>query len=256
MTVVQTDRWLLETYDDPIALCERTMDYFDNVSSSEIYHHLMSYGMYRVPLINGIETITKLQHNKVWNIVKKEALKLQQLWMGPDIPIFIFPSDANNGYMKQNFNGKSGLAFRDKLFLFISEDNTEKEIRALFTHEYNHVCRLAHFLKDEKDYVLLDSILLEGLAESAVRERLGEKHTASWTSYYPSDELENMWDKMVLPYKDLSRNHRRHMDILYGLQFYPKMLGYCTGYYLVQKYMEANHLSVKDLLSMSSDEMI
>lgn len=254
---MQTDKWLLDTYDDPIALCEMIRKYFDDdVSPSEIYHHLMSHGMYRVPLINGREVIKKLQHNKVWSIVKQEAQQLQQLWKGPDIPIFIFPSDANNQNLKQNFNGKSGVAFTNKLFLFISEDNTENEIRALFTHEYNHICRLAHFSKDEKDYVLLDAILLEGLAEHAVKERLGEKYTSSWTSYYSKEELENMWAKTVITYKDLPRNHRRHQDILYGLRFYPKMLGYCTGYYLVQKYIDANHLTTAELLGKPSDKMI
>ncbi len=253
---METDKWLLETYEDPIALCKKTMDYFDDVSPSEIYHHLVLHGMYRMPSDNGREVIQKMQDNRVWSIVKKEALKLQLLWNGPNIPIFIFPSDANNRDMKQNFNGKSGLAFRNKLFLFISEANTEKEIKALFTHEYNHICRLAHFSKDEKDYVLLDTIILEGLAESSVKESLGEDYTAKWTSYYTSGELEHMWTKMVFPYKDLPQNHPKHWDILYGLRFYPKMLGYCSGYYLIQKYMEANHLTTKDLLGTSSDKMI
>ena len=59
----------------------------------------------------------------------------------------------------------------------------------MFTHEYNHVCRLSKFQKSEEDYVLLDSIILEGLAENAVRERLGEEFLATWTSYYSNEEL-------------------------------------------------------------------
>ncbi|WP_369010262.1 DUF2268 domain-containing putative Zn-dependent protease [Oceanobacillus alkalisoli] len=54
------------------------------------------------------------------------------------MPIFIFPSDRSN----TEINGKSGLSFHDKLFLFISGETSLTEIKALLTHEYYHVCRL------------------------------------------------------------------------------------------------------------------
>lgn len=255
MGVIQTDKWLLESCDKPVELCEKVKKYFNDASAPEIYRHLTSHGMYQLPFKNGKVVIKRLQRNKVWDIVRKEERLLQRMWKGPNIPIFIFPSDINNRHIMQDFNGKSGLAFKNKLFLFISEDNSELEIKALFTHEYNHVCRLAHFSKDEKDYVLLDTILLEGLAESAVKERLGNASTASWTSYYSNKELKDMWNKTVQPYKDLSPKQRRHQDILYGLRSYPKMLGYCTGYYLVQKYMKANDLTAKEMLATASDKI-
>lgn len=95
-------------------------------------------------------------------------------------------------------NGKSGLAFKDKLFLFLSDQNSDNEIRALLVHEYNHVCRLAKNGKQEENYVLLDSIILEGLAENAVRELVGEEYLAKWTSYYTEGQLNQMWKKSFI----------------------------------------------------------
>jgi uncharacterized protein YjaZ len=254
MGVIRTDKWLLDSYHKPIEICEKLKGHFDGALAFEIYDHLTLHGMYH-PLRNGNEVVNKLQKNKVWEIVQEEKLRLQKVWEGPNIPIFIFPSDKNNRKLKQDFNGKSGLAFKDKLFLFISEDNTEKELRALFTHEYNHVCRLSKFQKNEEDYVLLDSIILEGLAENAVRERLGEEFLATWTSYYSNEELQKMWNHLVLPNRNILKNDLKHQNILYGLRFYPKMLGYCVGYYLVKNYIEATIKTSKDLLNIKTDHI-
>ncbi len=254
MSVIRTDKWLLDSYDKPIELCEKVKEYFDDARASEIHLHLTQHGMYRRPFKNGKELVRKLKENRVWEIVQKEEQQLKKIWDGPNIPIFIFPSD-NNREIIRDFNGKSGLAFKDKLFLFISEDNEEKEIRAVFTHEYNHICRLSQLQKNEKDYVLLDTIILEGLAENAIRERFGEEFVGKWTSYYSNKELERIWKKLLLPNKNIRRMDRKHQQMLYGTRFYPKMAGYCVGYYLVKKYMKATSLTCKDLLNYKSNDI-
>ncbi|WP_068676561.1 DUF2268 domain-containing protein [Oceanobacillus sp. Castelsardo] len=253
MSVIRTDKWLLDLYDKPVELCEKLTAHFDGVYAEEIYNHLIFHGMYRYPSKNGTELIQKLQDNKIWELIEKEEQQLRKLWGGPDIPVFIFPSDPNNRKLKQDHNGKSGLAFNNKLFLFISPDNADKEIRALFSHEYNHVCRLSRYSKKEEDYVLLDTIILEGLAENAVFERFGEKYVASWTTYYSEKRLEEWWKKLILPNKDTLKIDRKHQDILYGFRRYPSMIGYCIGYYLVTKYVKKNRLTTKELLKINSD---
>jgi len=254
MGVIRTEKWLHDSYHQPIEICEKLKVHFEDALSSEIYDYLNQHGMY-IPFKNGIEVVKKLQKNNVWEIVEEENLRLQKVWEGPNIPIFIFPSDKNNRKIQQDFNGKSGLAFKDKLFLFISEDNMEMEIRALFTHEYNHVCRLSMYLKNEEDYVLLDTIILEGLAENAVRERLSEECLAAWTSYYSNEEIKEMWNNLVLPNRNILRNDRKYQNLLYGLRLYPKMLGYCVGYYLVKNYIEATNKTSKDLLNINTDKI-
>lgn len=255
MSVIRTDQWLDNLWDNPIKLCEKVKKHFKKASVDEIYRHLMIHGMYEYPLRDGFKLIQKLKQNGIWEIVQREEQKLKGKWDGPEIPIYIFPSDPNSRELKDNFNGKSGLAFADKLFLFVSQNNSEHELKALFTHEYNHVCRLNKFSKKEEDYVLLDSIVLEGLAENAVLEQLGESYIANWTSYYTDTELENMWHRVILPSHSLPMHYGKHQAILYGLRLYPKMIGYCVGYYLVQKYLKENKLTSKELLALPSDEI-
>lgn len=257
MRVIRTDKWLLDNYDKPLDLCEKLKSLFDKgVSTTDIYQHLTMHGMYHAPLKNGDELIKTLQKQRIWHIVQKEAKELQKEWDGPDIPIFIFPADPTNRKLRQEQNGKSGLTFPDKLFLFISEDNPEKEIRALLTHEYHHVCRLSKYGKKEADYTLLDTVILEGLAENAVRERLGDQYTGKWTSYYSDAVLEKICTNLLLPNRDTPKSGHKHSQLLYGLGFYPKMAGYCAGYHLVKKYMNKADVTSQELLPVKSEKII
>jgi uncharacterized protein YjaZ len=248
MSVIETDKWLLEAYDQPVEICENLRGLFDGVCASEIYDYLLQYGMY-YPLTNGKNRILKLQNNDVWGIVQNEAKLLQNMWEGPNFPIYIFPSDTSNQTLNIEFNGKSGLSFKDKLFLFISEENSEAEIRSLLTHEYNHVCRLNFYPKHEDDYTLFDTIILEGLAENAVRERFGEEYLASWVSMYTDKEMNNMWKTLLSPNRTILKTDSKHHELLYGSSIYPKMAGYSVGYFLVKNYMKLYHFSSKELLS-------
>src|SRR5690625_592670 len=255
MGVISTNQWLSDAYNDPIKICEKLEQFFPGADAAEIYQHLMVNGMYQVPLKNGEKLIEHLRRNKVWSYIQKEFSHLKDIWDGPDIPIFIFPSDSNNRQLRMESNGKSGIAFADKLFLFISDETSKKETKALLIHEYNHVCRLQQYEEKEKDYILLDSIILEGLAEQAVHEKLGEDYVASWCKYYPDEMLERWWRTKLSPNSNTPKSDRNHHALLYGLHFQPKMLGYSVGYYLVQKYAKEKNINIKDLMGLPSEEI-
>ncbi|WP_078381440.1 DUF2268 domain-containing protein [Sutcliffiella halmapala] len=254
MSIIHTDRWLEEDYHQPLNISKKLLKYFEDVTERELYDYLIMHGMYR-PVQNGKETVEKLINLDCWNIVLKEWKRLKKIWNGPDIPIFIFPSDEQNTQIKREFKGKSGVAFKDKLFLFLPVDIEVNELRALFTHEYNHICVLANNKKNDDHYTLVESVLIEGLAESAVKHHLGEKYTAKWTNYYNSKELQNFLERIILPNKDLKKNEREHMKILYGKGFYPKMVGYCVGFYLIQKLLQEDKVSYPLLMKLSLSDV-
>lgn len=237
MSIIHTDRWLEEDYHQPLNISKKLLKYFEDVTERELYEYLIMHGMYR-PVKNGKETVEKLIQLDCWNVVLKEWKRLKRMWNGPDIPIFIFPSDELNPQIKRDFKGKSGVAFKDKLFLFLPQDIEHNELKALFTHEYNHICVLANNRKKDDHYTLVESVLIEGLAESAVKYSLGDRYTANWTKYYSDKELNYFLERYIVPNKDLIKKEREHMKILYGKGFYPKMVGYCVGYYLIQRLLE------------------
>ncbi|MGM8365830.1 DUF2268 domain-containing protein [Virgibacillus sp. W0181] len=255
MGVVRTDQWLAGYYKEPTRICKKLLKYFPEASAAELHEYLGLHGMYQQPISDGARLIEAMRTTDVWRVVQKENQHLQLKWNGPNIPIFILPSDHDNYHLRRDHKGKSGLAFSDKLFLFISETNTRTEIRTLFTHEYNHVCRLAHNNKDEKKYTLLDTVILEGLAENAVRVLFGEKETAAWTTYYTNNQLENMWKELIVPNKHVKKEAYRYEEILYGFGRYPKMAGYCVGYYIVKKYMKKTNRNVDQLLHVPTETL-
>lgn len=104
---------------------------------------------------------------------------------------------------------------------------------------------------------LLDTIILEGIAEYAVFERLGEAETAAWTSYYSEKQLRHFQDRFVKPHFELRRHDSRlFSNILFGKGHYPDMLGYAVGYSIVKKYLSARNLKVADILSFPSEDFI
>jgi len=253
MRVIETNQWLIDCYGQPELLCEKIKPYFSNVSLQDIYIHLTDHGMYLYPTMYGEEMLKHFLIDNVWAFIKREGSELQVMWDGPDIPVFILPSDP---HIAQITKGCSGLAFKDKLFLFIPPKNDLQQLRALLTHEYNHVCRLNKIDKREDTFNLLDTIILEGLAEHAVQELVGAQYIAPWLKNYSSNHLERMWREIVYPNKYIYKQSIRHNEILYGLNEYPHMGGYCVGYHLVQKYLDYHKLSHKDILHLPSETII
>ncbi|HLR80114.1 MAG TPA: DUF2268 domain-containing protein [Bacillota bacterium] len=255
MSVIATNEWIRTNGHRPIHICEKLAEYFSDASATDIHQHLIAHGMYHQPTKQNDWLIKNEEEKNVWTIIQKEEILLKNKWKGPDIPIFILPTDPFNRRLRREHRGKSGLAFHDKLFLFISTEQEVKEIKALFTHEYNHVCRLANDEKSEEDYTLIDTMVLEGLAEYAVFRRFGKSYAASWISYYSTKQLKRLWKTLILPNSELPQEHPKHEAILYGLRMYPRMIGYCVGYYLVHNYMKTTDLSFIEVLKLPAKQI-
>lgn len=255
MGIVQTYDWLEQDFKDPIKLCERLVPYFKKQNPMEIYRQLLEYGMYH-PSRQTWDTVDALKRGKAWDKVKGFHEFYQKKWSGPDIPIFIFPVEQSHGLFTRQEKGKSGVSYPDKLFLFLSKMDDLKELEALFIHEYHHVCRLNSLKGNMEDYTLLDSIIIEGLAEYTVLKNCGKKYLANWCNMYEKSQMKIMWNKYLKNNLDCKKNERIHKHLLYGSGGIPKLLGYAVGFELVKKYYETRRFSTKLSFSISSKEFI
>jgi uncharacterized protein YjaZ len=254
MGVIQTDKWLLKEYESPLAICERLKKLLP-FETEEIYDYLHRMGMYR-PVAGGKEEVECLRENNIWNKVQTEFKSLRKWLNGPDVPIFIFPSDSYNNKIQREYNGKTGLAFPNCIFLFVSKSNDIREINAVLTHEYHHVARLHALKKKEEENTLLDTIIMEGLAETAVAERHSEATHAPWVSYYTKREAVRLWQRYLSDNIDVKRKTKRHERLLNGGGLYPSMLGYCIGYHIVQDCVNHTSMKSKQLLNMSAEMIL
>ncbi|WP_027408930.1 DUF2268 domain-containing protein [Anoxybacteroides tepidamans] len=250
MPVIRTDEWMKK--EKPTEICERLVFYFENANARDIYLHLIHHGMHSLSH-DVTKTIEEMKRKGIWERADAIYQELQKRWNGPDVPIFIFPADSRNRKLARDFNSKGGLAYSDKLFLFLLPHHQLKEIEAVLTHEYNHVCRLAK--QPKKENTLLDAIVLEGLAEQAVGKYVGEAHQAKWINYYSEEELRKFWKQYLARYQSIRQSHSLHNRLLYGLGLYPPMLGYATGYGMVGAAMEEEGDILK-LLAMPSERVL
>lgn len=245
MGIIRTDKWLEEEFNRPTKICEKLLPAFKGLSSSKIYNQLIEFGMYR-PSRTTKEIFTSLKENNVWKEVELIFRDYKKKWGGPDIPIYLFPIGQDRSFFsRQTEKVKGGVSYPDKMFLFLSNRITSKELEALFVHEYHHVCRLNKQTKRFEEYTLLDSIIIEGLAEYSVLVHCGRNYLADWCTLYSDTEFENWWKDYLHENLDLKKSSRKHDELLFGEGRFPKLLGYAAGFKIVEDYYQVHSYSTK-----------
>lgn len=267
MPVIATDRWLHRYLKNKIGLLDydlrlqknifgkNLMTYFSHSWHDQIHQHLLQNGLF-LPDSSDEKTIQIMCANRFWEIAETELTQLKHEWNGPDIPVFIFPSNIRNDQLRVDLGGKSGLAHQDKMFLFICGTTSEKDLQALVTHEYNHVCRLNYLNLAEKNIRLLDAMILEGLAELAVLERFKKGFLATWTSLYPIEDAFVQWEKNFKSNLDVKKANTFHNELMYGNDTIPKWMGYNIGFHLVTSFAKKAEIDMNQMLQLPSKTIL
>ena len=239
MPVIQTKHLFEKTTNREQLACDLVNPIFPGTPPEAIKYELIQQGL----LKKGKFSLSL----DVWQIIDKHLGELMLDWQGPDIPIYILP--IANGYIK------NGIAYRDGICLFVSERLSMKELHALFTHEYHHMCRRAF---SEEPPTLMDSLMMEGLAEDAVESLFGSDALGYWTRYYSLSEVLSYWDSHFVPALYIKGLHH-HKSFLFGDEQLnlPPCIGYCTGYWIVQAFKErCGPISLKELMRMKSEDIL
>jgi uncharacterized protein YjaZ len=248
--VVDTKVWLEKHADNPIEITKLLLNAFQEEEIEKLHQYLQFQGMFRGGK-KSEEYFYKMVERSFWEEAEKIFQKYQSEWGGVDIPIYLFPIKAGSLFVPGQ--RKSGIAFNDKMLLFISPNVEIKELEALFIHEYHHVNRLIKMTKPAKELTLMDSLIMEGLAEYTVNRILGDSYTAKWTNIYKENEINKLWEKYIKENLTITKKEHKHESIMYGKNGYPALLGYGLGYHLVKKYYSNNHYSTKASFSVVSE---
>lgn len=252
---METDQWLDKDFFEPATICANFSADFAESDPMNIYEYLLAFGMYKPNRqTNGI--FKELKEADIWVRVQKIYDKYRKKWKGPDIPIYIFPIQTGGLFSGRRHMKKSGVSFNDKMFLFLAPLEDEKELEALIVHEYHHICRMNKQSKKIQEYTLLDSMVMEGLAENAVAEECGPEYLAKWSTLYSERDLLRYWDRSIKKNLDCTRNNRIHDEILFGQKQYPSMIGYAIGYDRVLQFKKIRSLSMKDSFRLPAEEFL
>lgn len=251
MGVIRTDKWE-ERFEHPLSVCRRAVP---NEDERRFYLYLKNFGMYK-PGKEAGEIWEQLAKLNVWQEVDQYLQTYRSQWRGPDVDIFIFPIDRTNAMLMRNSKGRSGLAFQDKMFLFLSEHSDKEGRESLFVHEYHHVVRMNRLKKQASQYTLLDSLVFEGLAEYAVKTHCGESSLADWTHRHEEAEMRAYWKRMYEPNLDIPKKDPLHDQLLFGKRKLPHLLGYSIGYWLVDSYMRHRKVRISETFSLPSARIL
>ncbi|MCM2533698.1 DUF2268 domain-containing protein [Neobacillus pocheonensis] len=255
MGIIRTNQWLKEEFEHPTEICEKLIPYFKGQNANEIYNQLMKFGMYRPSRLSKW-SLEMMVEQKIWENTERLFQHYKKKWSGPDIPIFLFPLNQSGGLFFRSESDKSGVSYPDKMFLFLSQIDDTKELEALLVHEYHHVCRLSKLNKRMEEYTLLDSIIIEGLAEYAVLNNCGKEYLANWCRMYTKKDLLGLWDKYLKGQLGKKKSDRVHDNLLYGGGRIPKLLGYAAGFAIVEDYYKAHDYSTKLSFSIPASKFI
>ena len=105
---------------------------------------------------------------------------------------------------------------------------------------------------------LMDSLMMEGLAEEAVESIFGTDYLSPWTQNYSLDELQRYWNSHFVPALN-QRGLALHQPFLFGddrLNL-PPWIGYCMGYQIVQTFKaKCGPYNTKELMQINSEDII
>ncbi|WP_179295381.1 DUF2268 domain-containing protein [Bacillus sp. FJAT-45350] len=273
MGTVATNRWLvqyIEKYSDTLSQQEKLQLQLDTMIAplTRVFKSRDMVGLHRYLLESGLfypdknitEELEIMKSSQLWRTVQNEYLTLKKAWCGPKAKIFLYPLEERNELIMKELGGKMGLGFPDKIFLFVTGRLEESELKALVTHEYHHVCRLQSLDMPHDKVTLLDSLIIEGLAEVAVQERMGYRCVANWAKRYSEEEAKQIWYRFFINNKEI-KGKEQHLPFLYGTDIIPPWGGYSVGFHIVNTAIkndkelvtnELLQLSAKEILSISS----
>jgi uncharacterized protein YjaZ len=250
--IKETDKWLEDDFWEPEKICSRLLDEFGEQEPEPIYGYLARFGMYRPDRVN-YRVYEEMAGEGAWEAAGGLLKKYRKKWNGPDIPVYIFPVNRSGSRARRTDTVKSGVSFPDKMFLFFEHAKDEKELESLFVHEYHHVCRIRAQQKKLQAYTLLDSMVLEGMAEYMVERSCGKEYLAAWCSRYSEKELGSWWEKYLKEQLEITKKEPVHDQLLFGKGRYPDLLGYAAGYKIVKQYFEKNNFSTKVSFNLKAE---
>jgi len=253
--IIGTDQWLERDWQRPEILCERLRGYFPAGHENKIYQELASFGMYRKRMFSQTEMEGFIQSD-LWKKTNRLFTKYKAKWSGPDIPVFIFPAVKKSGFLRSAEPVKSGVSYSDKLFLFLPLKIAPEELEALLVHEYHHCCRLRARGKKAEENTLLESMVLEGLAEYAVFMECGEAMLGKWCELYREEELRKFWKLLLQNNLEKKKTEKIHDLLLFGGKGIPTLLGYCYGFFLVKNYYKQRGFSMEKSFVISEKTFI
>ncbi|EIT86780.1 putative zinc dependent protease [Fictibacillus macauensis ZFHKF-1] len=172
-----------------------------------------------------------------------------------DVQFDLFLLDEQDAFVRSKLGGVSAFTDWNGIISFVvfPAENVRHTLKSVITHEYHHLWRMSAVGGAEEEETLLDRLILEGLAEHFVKNRLGEHNLGPYKEALTKSEALSLWEstfKHSLDCSGAATDPFMFGSKEKGLPFWG---GYAIGFYLIERYMEKNSsLSIEELTLLPS----
>lgn len=162
-----------------------------------------------------------------------------------------FPTDEDNV-----FDGVMAVAVYSCVFhIFIDLNQyTKNSLENTVAHELNHTIYYYNHYDDFNDYVLLDKLIMEGLAEN-FREQHFDPKISPWSGALAREQAL----KILKESQDLIKTKDEELmyEFMFGSKKYERWTGYSVGYWLVKEFIDKNKsMSWDDLMNLDKEKFL
>lgn len=206
--------------------------------------------------LSQYSTLSEVERKEIEKIIRSTVLKCNQVLPVPAKNyIFVlpyFPAEED-----KVFEGVMGFTPYNCVFYIFLEPKswTPTSLANTVAHELNHAIFFYNHDKDFDDYTLLDSMIMEGLAEN-FRERVLGGESAPWAIALTRDEAFKTLQSMngeTLTSQDQDLESR----ILFGDETYPRWTGYSIGYWLIKELLnKEKNTDWQAIMKMSAHDIL
>jgi len=206
--------------------------------------------------IDWYRPITTKEENEIHDIITNTVEECDEELSVPT-KNFIFVHPFFPGENTDMFEGVMGVASYSCVFhLFINHSNFSKQsLIDTVAHELNHTIYYYRHYDDFNNRNLLDSVLMEGLAEN-FKEAFFTSESTPWASALEEKEALNILENS----KDLlsSTDDGEIKDFIFGKgEDQKRWMGYSVGYWLVKRFITENpELSWDEIMKLDQKEFL
>ncbi|TCS92069.1 DUF2268 domain-containing protein [Hazenella coriacea] len=193
------------------------------------------------------------------NFIQKNNLNIKT----DELKFGLYIADPKKLELQKGYCGFGGIPGFIQVTIYPNPYNIPK-IPALIAHEFHHNIRFSYFDWDHGNVTVGDYLVIEGLAESFAKELYGEDLLGPWVTSFDEEDLEYSTEviKGALNVKGFSEvSSYMFGDTFANEQGYQPVglspfAGYAVGYQVVQSFMKANHVGIREATLLRTDEII
>lgn len=191
----------------------------------------------------------KVNKKEISVTIKQSLKKCSKFLASKGTIIFVFP--CFNLFVKEKMFGVNGFtpcANTFHVFLYTQKYN-KKMFQKMIAHEFNHSVFMDYHNLIYTQLTLLDSLILEGLAQNFVESLFREP--GPWAKAIPLKECKEVFSRVEKSIN--SKDYHIYSELFFEGKKYPLWAGYSLGYQIVKSFLKIQKkISWGEIMKLSS----